>query len=202
MDNDGVLDTTAKAHDTILDDANIAGAVPASLDKARGRSFDVVVVAYEEHRSTNLELTALPVGAQSGTICGVNDARLAAIYGTSEIKELVSRLSCEDVYRIINASSAADIPSVYILMWFNEPYQVSVIPNPAEMTNDTAEGLLLSCFIIATNACAVLEITASPPLLIRLMEDRLKHPKRSARFSRSRVSLESRKFGAKASSID
>jgi hypothetical protein len=114
----------------------------------------------------------------------------------------MDRLRCVDIYRIINASSAAEIPSVYMPTWFNEPYQVSVIPNPAEMTNDTAEGFLLSCFIIEANACAVLETTASPPLLIRLMEDRSKYPKRSARFSRSRVSLESRKFGAKASSID
>jgi hypothetical protein len=56
--------------------------------------------------------------------------------------------------------------------------------------------------MVAANARAVLETTASPPLLIRLIDDRSKVPKRSVRFSRSRVSLERRKFGAKASSID
>jgi uncharacterized protein YbcC (UPF0753/DUF2309 family) len=115
MNNDGVLDTTAKAHNTTLDDANIAGAVPAALNEAGGRGIRVVVVAHEEHRSANLELAALSVGAQGGAICGVNDAHLATIDGSSEIKEFVGRLLCEDINRIVNASSAAETPSVFKL---------------------------------------------------------------------------------------
>lgn len=102
MNDESILDTTAEAHDTLLDDANIAGAVPAAFNEAGGRSLGVVVVAYEEHRSANLELAALPVRAKSDAICGVNDAHLATIDGTSEIKELVGRLSREDISRVVN----------------------------------------------------------------------------------------------------
>jgi hypothetical protein len=202
MDNNSVFDTTAKAHDAILDYANIAGAVPAALNEAGGRGIDVVVVAHKEHRSANLKLAALSVGAKGGAICGVNDAHLATIYGSSKIQELMNRFRCEDINRVVNASSAAETPLVVIPIRLNKPYQVSVIPNPAEMTNDTAEGFLLSSFMVEANARAVLETTASPPLLMRLIEDRSKAPNKSLRFSKSRVSLESRKFGAKASSID
>lgn len=45
MDN-GVLDTTTKAHVAILDDTNIAGIVSAALDKARGRDLSVAVVVH------------------------------------------------------------------------------------------------------------------------------------------------------------
>jgi hypothetical protein len=98
------------------------------------RGIGVVVVAHEEHQSTNLELAALSVGAQGGAICRVNDAHLTIIYGPSKIKELMNRLCCEDIYRVVNASSTAETPLVVIPRRLNKPYQVSVIPNPAEMT--------------------------------------------------------------------
>jgi hypothetical protein len=203
MDDNSVLDTTTKAHDAVLDDAHIASAVPAVFDKARGSSLGVVVVANEDHRSANLKLAALTIWAQSGAIGGVDDAHLATIERTSEIKELVSGSSCKDIYRVINASSAVKQNQFrWSTTSSNYPYHVSVIPNPAAMTKDTAEGFLLNFFMVAAKACAVFETTASPPLLIRLMEDRSKVPYRSVRFSRSRVSLERRKFGAKASSMD
>jgi hypothetical protein len=111
VNGEGVLDTAAGAHGTLLDDANIAGAVSAAFNEAGGRSLGVVVVAYEEHVSTNLELAALPVGAKSDTICGVNGAHLATIDGTSEIKELVNRLGREDISRVVNAPGAEKKPS-------------------------------------------------------------------------------------------
>jgi hypothetical protein len=112
MDNEDVLDTTAKAHDAVLNDTYIAGAIPTALNEAGGRGIGVVEVADEEHRSANLELAALSVGAQGGAICRVNDAHLAAIDGTSKIKELVSRLRREDIYRVVYASGAAETPLV------------------------------------------------------------------------------------------
>jgi hypothetical protein len=80
-------------------------------------------------------------------------------------------------------------------------YQVSVIPKPAEMTNE-ASPFFARLFRVLLNATAVLLTTASPPLLTRLREARLNVPKRSLRFSRSRVSLASKKLGANATSID
>jgi hypothetical protein len=149
-----------------------------------------------------LQLTALAVWAEGGAVSGVNDAHLTTVDGTSEIKELVRGCIRKDIYWVVNASSTVKSRQIEYSVSSNYPYQVSVIPNPAEMTKDTAEGSLLSLFIVAAKACAVLETTASPPLLTRLMEDRSNFPYRSERFSRSRVSLDNRKFGAKASSMD
>jgi hypothetical protein len=120
----------------------------------------------------------------------------------SKIKELASRFNCKNIDRIINASTATSLVTSDVSMLCKYSYQVSVIPNPAEIVKDTAEGFLLSFFMVAAKVFAVFETTDSPPLMIRLMEDRSKDPKRSVRFSRSRVSLANRKFGAKARLMD
>jgi hypothetical protein len=149
-----------------------------------------------------LKLPTLAIWARSGAIDRVNNAHLATFNGASKIEELASRFGCKNIDRIIYASTAARVVTSDVSMLCKYSYQVSVIPNPAETMKDTAEGFLLSFFMVAAKVFAVFETTASPPLMIRLMEDRSKDPKRSVRFSRSRVSLASRKFGANARPMD
>jgi hypothetical protein len=177
MDDDSVLDATDKAHRATLDDAYITSAVPTTLDKAGRRSLGVFVVAYKNHRSANLKLTALAICARSSAIDRVNDAHFATSNGTSKVKELASRFGCKNIDWIKNAATTARLVNSDVTMLYKDSYQVSVIPNPAETMKDTAEGFLLSFFMVAAKVCAVFETTASPPLVIRLMEDRSKDPK-------------------------
>ena len=75
------------------------------------------------------------------------------------------------------------------------------MPKPAEMTNEAFPSFA-RFFKVRVNATAVPLTTASPPLLTRLREERSTFPKRSVRFSKSRVSLASKKLGANETSMD
>ena len=106
MNDDSVLDTPAQSHLAVFDDSDITSAVPTTLNKARRRCFGVIVVPNKNHRTADLEFSALTIRAGSNAVFGIHDAHLAPGNGCAELQELVRGRRGQHVNRVVDASSA------------------------------------------------------------------------------------------------
>ena len=91
VDDNGVLYPSAQPQLSMLDDAEVAGSEPATLNEALLGSGGVVVVLDEHHRATELEFAGLSVTEGGRAILGGDDTHLHAAVTATEGQELRGR---------------------------------------------------------------------------------------------------------------
>ena len=84
VDDNGVLYPSAQPQLSMLDDAEVAGSEPATLNEALLGSGGVVVVLDEHHRATELEFAGLSVTEGGRAILGGDDTHLHAAVTATE----------------------------------------------------------------------------------------------------------------------
>jgi hypothetical protein len=68
VNNDSVLDSSAKPQLSVLNDTEITASEPSITDKALIRCSRVIAILYEQHRPTELELTRLAIWKNTAAV--------------------------------------------------------------------------------------------------------------------------------------
>ena len=182
MNDDGILYPSTQPQLSILDNAEITSPEPVTLNEALLGGGGIVVVLDEQHWTTELKFTRLPVTKGGGTILRRDNAHLhTRVSATKGQKlqggEFLSRVGEGTRNTVIDGASTVKRLEQGRVNKTRTTNQVSVIPKPAaiSMVRSSLPGARTR--LRASKKAFTVEVTtASPPLLILLRVLRLKEP--------------------------
>ena len=183
VDDDGILYPSAQPQLSVLNDTEITGPEPTTLNEALLGSSGVVVVLDEQHRATELEFTRLTIKEGGAAILRGYDAHLDTAVSATKRQELgggeilagIGERAWDGV--VDGASTIRGSGQERRTYKIKSTNQVSVIPKPAaiSMVRSARPGARIA--LRASQKALTVEVTtASPPLLILSRELRSKEP--------------------------